>query len=147
MSYISENLKQNEKVLFDSKMHWALLAFTALWSWILYFVPLVYVYLRYATSEIAVTNQRLVVKSGILSKNIDDVPLDKINNIHIRQSLLGRIFGYATVHIQTAATAGKGSFPFLGQPHQFKQIVLEQIDAYKQEQIYRQAEVIARSMK
>lgn len=147
MTYIHENLKPKENVLIETKLHWAIILFTALWSWILFFIPLIYVVLLYITTEFAVTNQRVVIKYGILSKNVEEAPLDKIQNISLRQSFIGRLLGYGTMSVQTAATFGRDTFRYVDRPIQIKKIVSEEIDIYKEAALQRQAELIAKSMK
>ncbi|MBU3966147.1 MAG: PH domain-containing protein [Euryarchaeota archaeon] len=147
MSYIVENLKPNEKIMFETKLHWISIVITALWSWILLFIPLIIVVLKYITTEFAVTNQRIVIKHGIISKNIDEAPLDKIQNITFRQSFIGRIFDYGTIVVQTAATFGGDNFPYIMNPNKLRKTVSEQMDLYKDAQMQKQAEMIAKGIK
>ncbi len=46
------------------------------------------------TTEIAVTTYRFVYKTGLISRNTQEVSLNKIEEITLRQSVWGRIFGY-----------------------------------------------------
>jgi len=147
MSYITDNLKPNEEILFETRLHWAFLVLTALWSWILIFIPLIIAILKYISTEFVVTNQRIVIKHGILSKNVDEASLDKIQNISLRQGFIGRLVGFGTIIVQTAATFGRDTFPYVNNPIEMQKVVSNQVDIYKESQFQKHAELIAKSMK
>ncbi len=46
------------------------------------------------TTEIVVTTYRFVFKTGLISRNTQEVSLNKIEEITLKQSVWGRIFGY-----------------------------------------------------
>ena len=56
-------------------------------------------YVLKKTTKLVITNKRLILAYGTWGNNIIDYSLDKISNIVIRQDLLGRLFGFATVGI------------------------------------------------
>jgi len=53
--------------------------------------------LQYLNTEYAVTNKRLIIKRGVISLSIAEIPTDRIESIYITQSLLGRICHYGTM--------------------------------------------------
>ena len=77
---------------------------------------LVYVYLDRRYDIWAVTNQRVIDESGIITHRAKESPLEKINNIDIVQTLMGRLMGYGRVQIQTAATEGESWINFVEKP-------------------------------
>jgi uncharacterized membrane protein YdbT with pleckstrin-like domain len=147
MSYISQNLKSGERIIFETRLHWLVMVPTILWGWLLLFIPIIIVFLEYRATEFSVTNQRIVIKYGVLSRNVDEAPLDKIQNISLRQSFFGRLLNFGTIVVQTAATFGRNTFPYVKNPLKLRQHVSEQIDLYKEGQIKKQAEALAREMK
>ena len=64
----------------------------------------------------AVTNNRLIDEWGILTHKSKENPLDKINDIVAEQSILGRMFGYGSISVQAAATAGETIIEFVEKP-------------------------------
>ena len=74
--------------------------------------------------EYLVTTRRVIKAEGIFNKNMGDSSLEKVNDAHLSQSLMGRIFGYGTLDILTAAeeaeTAMLNDFEMLSDPVQFK---------------------------
>jgi uncharacterized membrane protein YdbT with pleckstrin-like domain len=56
--------------------------------------------IRRATTELAVTDHRVIYKSGLLSRHTIEMNRDKVESVDVDQSLLGRIFGYGTVVVR-----------------------------------------------
>ena len=77
-----------------------------------------------------VTNQRVIDERGIFSLYSMESPLDKITNVSVSQSLLGRILGYGLVQIQTAAEAGITEELKIMSPRAFREAIFEQREAY-----------------
>lgn len=94
-----------------------------------------------------VTNLRVIDEYGVFSHNVKESPLDKINNISYRQSLIGRIFNYGDVQIQTAAEMGATTNKFVTSPKLLKDTVTKYQDEYKQSQIAEQAQKLAQAIK
>lgn len=79
----------------------------------------------------AVTDRRVLRQVGILSKVSTDAALDKINNVEMRQSLLGRLLGFGDVEVDTASEVGSTVFPQIRHPAEFKRAVLSAAEAYR----------------
>ena len=56
-------------------------------------------FVRAFETEIAVTSDRFVRKTGLISIKSEEVSLDKIEEVTVDQSILGRIFGYGNVQV------------------------------------------------
>lgn len=56
------------------------------------------------TSVLAFTNKRVISKRGLLSIKVLDSPIEKVNDVDVRQSLLGRLLNYSTVIIRTSSS-------------------------------------------
>jgi uncharacterized membrane protein YdbT with pleckstrin-like domain len=54
-------------------------------------------FIRRTTTELAVTDHRVIYKSGLLSRHTIEMNRDKVESVDVDQTLLGRIFGYGTV--------------------------------------------------
>ena len=63
-------------------------------------------FLRWWTSTYTVTNRRLIMRRGILTKVGKDMPLMRINDVSYERSLVDRMFGCGTLYVQTAAEGG-----------------------------------------
>ena len=122
MSYVSRTLGSNERILFLTGYHWLywlgasllvapfvavaivrlpysgidylLLAVTA--------VPMFFgaaMLIRAFALELAVTTDRFVKKTGLIAITTEEVSLDKIEEVNVNESILGRIFGYGTIDV------------------------------------------------
>jgi uncharacterized membrane protein YdbT with pleckstrin-like domain len=105
MSYIEESLSAGEKIEGLFKLHWFAWVPMVIWI-ILGFLTLgltwliaLYEFLRLKFMEQGVTNKRVILKRGIISRKTEEMKLTSIETVEIDQGILGRIFGYGTVRI------------------------------------------------
>jgi uncharacterized membrane protein YdbT with pleckstrin-like domain len=57
-------------------------------------------WIKRVTTEIAVTNKRLIFKEGFISRRTMEMNMDKIESVDVNQSVLGRIFDYGTIVVR-----------------------------------------------
>jgi uncharacterized membrane protein YdbT with pleckstrin-like domain len=78
--------------------------------------------------EYLVTTRRLIKAEGVFNKEMADSSLEKINDAHLTQSWIGRIFDFGTLDILTAAdeSAGIQDYYMLADPIRFKIAMLNQ---------------------
>jgi membrane protein YdbS with pleckstrin-like domain len=81
-------------------------------------------FLLWKTEEYIITNERILRIEGIVNKNETATALEKINDVETHQSLIGRLFGYGNVMIQTGSDQGINKLDFLAKPQEFKKIML-----------------------
>ena len=127
MSYLQKVLEPNETVLYRTTVSWtlylpgllvlaiavavaiasavdasfqpwgyilaAIVALAALWL-------LVRVWFRRWTTEIAVTNRRIILKRGFIRRHTIEMNMDKVESVDVDQSLLGRLLNYGNVTIR-----------------------------------------------
>lgn len=96
------------------------------------------------TTELAITNKRVVGKTGLLNTHTMDSPISKVQNIAVSQKLAGKLFNYSTLAITTAAASYK--YHNIANAEQFKQVLSEQIEAFDNERIKKQAAEMARAI-
>jgi uncharacterized membrane protein YdbT with pleckstrin-like domain len=76
-----------------------------------------------------ITTFRVLRVSGILTRRNVWIPWVKITDLSFRQSLLGRIFGYATIRIESAnEESGLKDLSDLKEPIRFNRILVEMIN-------------------
>ena len=114
MSYIEESLSKDEQVEGLFKLHW--FAWVPMGLWIIlgfatlgltWFIAL-YEFLRLKFLEQGVTNKRVILKRGIISRKTEEMKLKSIETVEIDQGIFGRIFGFGTVKI-----TGRGTSDFM----------------------------------
>lgn len=69
------------------------------------------------TSKFILTNTRLILSTGALSKTTTEIFLAKYEGVQIRQGIIGRVFNYGTIE----ATSGgvTSAYPFVSDPRAF----------------------------
>lgn len=77
-------------------------------------------YLIWYNRQYIITSLRVIQISGVINKNLTDSSLEKVNDVKLSQSILGRIFGYGDVEILTASELGVNLFHRIGNPVGFK---------------------------
>ncbi len=77
-------------------------------------------FLLWSHHQYIITNLRVMQIEGVFNKNVIDSSLDKVNDIKMSQSALGRLFGYGDIEILTASELGVNLFKKLDNPIKFK---------------------------
>jgi len=91
-------------------------------------VFLVWVYIIYRTTEIAITNKRIIVKFGFVSRRTIEINLPKIESLQVDQGMLGRVFNYGTIVVAGAGTPNL-SIPGVADPLRFRKHFMEAMDS------------------
>ena len=80
--------------------------------------------------EWLITTRRVMRAEGVLNKSVTDTSLEKINDARLEQGIFGRIFGFGTLDILTAAEEVGGEnvadFPMVADPVEFKKAMFDQ---------------------
>jgi uncharacterized membrane protein YdbT with pleckstrin-like domain len=82
-------------------------------------------YLRWTTEQYIVTDRRVIQIRGILNKRVIDSSLEKINDVELRQTLIGRMMNFGTVEILTASDEGINVMDRIEGPLEFKKAMLD----------------------
>jgi uncharacterized membrane protein YdbT with pleckstrin-like domain len=130
MRYIERILQPGEAVLYEGRIHWIiylpsmimmLLALAALgglaqartsasgYSWLFVSgafvigggVTLLSAWFKRWTTEIDVTNRRIVYKRGFIKRHTVELNMDKVSSVDVDQSVFGRMLNYGDITINT----------------------------------------------
>jgi uncharacterized membrane protein YdbT with pleckstrin-like domain len=80
---------------------------------VVFVVVLVWGLIRRIATTYAITNRRLTIRSGLLSRELHECRLERVQNVNSRQHVLERLLGIGTVDFDTAAGAAY-DFSFRG---------------------------------
>jgi uncharacterized membrane protein YdbT with pleckstrin-like domain len=80
--------------------------------------------LIWTNRQYIITNRRVIQIAGVFNKDVTDSSLDKVNDVKLDQSALGRIFNYGDVEILTASELGANLFRHIGKPVHFKTVMV-----------------------
>jgi uncharacterized membrane protein YdbT with pleckstrin-like domain len=112
--YVDNNLIKDEHVVYETKYHWKIF-FSLSGIFTLFIAPA----LARWSDEFVVTNKRVIIKTGIISRKTLEMNLNKIESVNVDQSIMGRLLGYGDVTI--IGTGGtRESFPDIGNAVEFR---------------------------
>ena len=96
---------------------------------IIAFMVLAFGLLRYAqmmiikaTTEIAITNRRLVYKRGLIARYVGEMNIDRIEGVNVLQGVWGRIFNYGRVMVRGMGV-GEVVLPPIEDPLKFRKAI------------------------
>jgi len=152
--YLQQLLGANEKIILITRRHWLfilrnilpelvlilliLAGVTTLWAatpvsgfsalgFLLLFLPFISLardLLIWHNNKHIVTSRRVIHMSGVWSKNVIDSSLEKVNDVKMEQSALGRVFNYGDIEILTASEIGVNRFARINNPVGLKTAML-----------------------
>lgn len=148
--YVENNLVKNETIVKKADLSpvflivkWVL-GIIGVWLLFIPTIKAIIYTVKFFNTELAVTNKRVVGKVGVFNTSALDAPLNKIQNVSVKQTLFGKIFNFGQVRLDTAA--GKFDFYAIKGADSFKGIVMSQIDQYEEDKIKQQAAEMASAM-
>lgn len=153
MAYIPDNLVTNEELLYHSRFHWWMWAQNCLplglvlvvLAAILTFIAGAKVgaiafgatlvatlafgalpYMRWRFAEVGVTTRRVIIKRGVVVRDLFEMPIDEIENSQVSETVLGRLLGYNRITLEDV-DGPKKHLNLIKDGHDFHGRVLEQI--------------------
>jgi uncharacterized membrane protein YdbT with pleckstrin-like domain len=150
-NYLDGLLGENEQILLETHQHWFVLFgkifleiflivlliggslalsvvnSLAMYGLILVIVPVLGLLndvMVWRNKAYIVTNRRVIQISGVFNKDVVDSSLEKVNDVKMSQSALGRMFGYGDIEILTASELGVNLFHQIADPIDFKTAML-----------------------
>ena len=73
--------------------------------------------------EFAITSLRIIKKTGILTRRVFQIPLDKVQDLRLVATLWGRWLSYGNVEVESAGEEGPVDFPRIQNPEAFRNVV------------------------
>ena len=151
-----------EKIVFKTNPHWLLLVFpevsgVLLGGVLLRYLPLfllkmecfspwilvifegvlvflmIVIFFEWICTKYYLTNLNLAEKRGVIGKRIVSISLDKVQDVKCKFGIIGRIFGFGDLEIESAGTLGKIIFHFIPSPEKFQEKIQKAILESKRE--------------
>ncbi len=137
--YVDSNLNPGEHVVYRATMHWIIYLPPVLM--VCFGIPLIDInerfalilaaagvfagaaaYIRQASSEFAVTNHRVIVKTGLLARRTIEINIARVESVQVDQDIFGRLLNYGAITV--IGTGGtKEPFTMIDNPQQFRRMV------------------------
>ncbi|MCE3232193.1 MAG: rane-flanked domain protein [Rickettsiaceae bacterium] len=150
MSYVDNNLLSNEIVIQKANIHWFVYAKGVLLLTIALYlgfsspgagtvglivglvifglISIGNAFVETISTELAITNKRIIAKHGLVSRKTVELNLPKVESLKVDQSVSGRMFDFGTVVIH--GTGGVSApFKYIDSPLSFRKTVNEQIES------------------
>ena len=146
-SYTTATLQADERALHKTTLHWMVLVVPILaaiffliiigpigmiaswkghsWVWLLLIIPVAIVALAtlsVKTSELVITDRRVLIKVGVIQRQTFEMFISKIESVAVTQGMLGRFFNYGTVEIRGTGGSSE-SFATIVAPLQFRDAI------------------------
>ena len=146
-AYTAATLQFDERPLHQTTIHWMALsgsvigAFLSLivivpiamfaswrdfyWAWLLLVLPagiLLSAAITVKTSELVITDRRVLIKVGFIQRHTFEMFISKIESGAVFQSMLGRLFNYGTVEIRGTGGSAE-SFATIAAPLPFRDAI------------------------
>ena len=110
MSYIDESLIEGERLLHRARLSWwsqtgLLILGLLLLIIVVGLIFLVWAWVNMRSTEIAITNRRIIAKFGFIRRSTVEINLEKVEALRVEQSFMGRMLNYGTIFISGAGTS------------------------------------------
>ena len=90
-------------------------------------VFLIWVWILYKTTEIAITNKRIIAKFGFISRSTIEINLPKVESVQVDQGVIGRMLDYGTIIVAGAGTPNL-AIPGAAEPLEVRKHFMEATD-------------------
>jgi uncharacterized membrane protein YdbT with pleckstrin-like domain len=118
-NYVNNHLIRDESVVLETNYHWIIyISLRGLFT--LFLAP----FFDRWQSEFVITNRRIIIKTGFISRKTIEMNLSKIESVNIDQSVIGRILSYGSITI--VGTGGtRETFHNISKPIEFRKAFQE----------------------
>jgi len=110
VSYIDESLVAGETILHRARVSWwsqfglVLLGILTLII-VVGLIFLAWAWVRVRSTEVAITNRRVIAKFGFIKRHTVEINLDKVEALRVEQGFWGRLLNYGTIYVSGAGTS------------------------------------------
>jgi uncharacterized membrane protein YdbT with pleckstrin-like domain len=129
-TYVESALTKDEHIVYIGRLSWwtqfpwVFLGILLLPAFGLGLILLLAAYIRRRTTELAITNRRVIAKFGFVRRDTIELNLQKIESVQVHQSMGARLLNYGTVVISGAGNPME-AIPGIAAPMEFRRAFLE----------------------
>lgn len=91
-------------------------------------------FVRYKTTELAITNKRVIAKFGFISRKTIELNINKVESIQVDQGILGRLFNFGSLVVSGAGNP-QAPIPGISDPMGFRRVFMETQDKIAQPKV------------
>lgn len=89
------------------------------------------VYLQWSSVSLTVTDQRVILEEGVFTRSSKIIPLDRVQDVSTKQTLIGRMLKYGLVEIDAAGAQGAEKFNYCRSPEGLRDQVFSLSEALR----------------
>ena len=89
-------------------------------------------YLKWMTTNLTITNDRIVYRFGVIAKQGMEIPIERVNNVSFRQGILERMFGNGDLTIESGGEDGQQHFSHVRRPERVQALIHSRMDHVEQ---------------
>jgi uncharacterized membrane protein YdbT with pleckstrin-like domain len=86
-------------------------------------------WLKWRTTHYVFTNERVILREGVFSRDGRDIPLGRVNDVSFSHNLIGRMLGYGTLTIESAGERGQVVLTDLPKVEKTQSVLYELVEA------------------
>jgi uncharacterized membrane protein YdbT with pleckstrin-like domain len=86
-------------------------------------------YAKWSTTNFVVTSDRVIYRSGVISKSGIEIPLENVNTVFSHQGVFERILGAGDLLIESAGESGQQRFTDIKNPSRVQNLIHAQREA------------------
>jgi uncharacterized membrane protein YdbT with pleckstrin-like domain len=130
VGYVAANLVAGEQVIYEGKLSlWKFLPRITIGVilvpvFLLGLLVLLDVLITYKTTELAITNRRVIAKFGFIRRHAIEIDVRRVESIQVNQGILGRIFDFGSIMLSGAGNP-LAAIPGVSAPMTFRKQFLE----------------------
>ncbi|MEM7140152.1 MAG: PH domain-containing protein [Actinomycetota bacterium] len=94
-------------------------------------------YLTWTTTNFVVTSERVISRTGVVSKQGIEIPLDRINTVFFNQSIFERVIGAGDLGIESAGEGGRQTFTDIRKPNLVQNEIYRQVEGLENRKLDR----------
>ncbi|HVL89219.1 MAG TPA: PH domain-containing protein [Actinomycetota bacterium] len=80
---------------------------------------------RWKFTEFVLTNERIIARSGVIAKVSREIPLERVNDVTVTQSMLDRVLRSGDIRLESAGEYGQTTFDDIGHPVEVQKQIYE----------------------
>ena len=134
-SFVETTLAPGETVKYQARVSvwslWFLILLGVATMWFVFgFVFFLIAFLRWWSTELAITDKKVVAKYGLISRQTVEILLPRVESIQVQQGFIGRICNFGTLVMSGTGTA---QAPIVGisNPLMFRRVLLSVQEEFK----------------
>ena len=85
--------------------------------------------LRWLTTHLVLTSERLIFRTGVVARFGREIPLERVSDVTVSQSLFERLIGTGELLIEAAGEQGPSRFPDVRDPEAVQVEIYHQMEA------------------